>query len=289
MVLCTSTNEAYALGATIALTSALRRVPAQQAPTRVYVLDGGMRSRTWKRLSQSLVLTGRPHELVRLLPSMEQFADFPKDWGASVMTYARLALPALIGERHVLYVDADMIVQADPTTAWETDLQGHIIGAVRDPIIQRMGNEGLPIEQLRLPPDAPYFQAGFLKIDLLRWRAENISDQVSSYLRDWSGHARHWDQSALNVVLLGKWQEIATEWNTPAWLAEHEQGGRMLHNAALHFVGPNKPWIHGCHTGAAAERFFAEVDRTAWRGWRPTRWRYALKWAKYQTGRMFRH
>ena len=64
----------------------------------------------------------RSCELIRLRPDMGSYAGLPQDWGNSVMTYARLALPQMITEPRVLYVDADLLVQADWESLWEMDL-----------------------------------------------------------------------------------------------------------------------------------------------------------------------
>jgi lipopolysaccharide biosynthesis glycosyltransferase len=250
----------------------------------VYVLDGGLRERSWARLGRSLAATGRAHELVRLRPAMARFTGLPQDWGSSVMTYARLALPELVDEQRLIYIDADMIVQADVSPLAELDLQGAVVAAAPDVITGTLGNEGLPVQELGLPPDDPYLQAGFLVIDLPRWRTEKVSERVLAYLRDWPRHARYWDQSALNVVLHRRWQALPANWNMPAWWAEAGQGGCHLDGEILHFVGPHKPWLLGHDQGGAADRFFAEVRRTAWGNWRPNRLGFALKMLKYRLG-----
>ena len=285
VVLCTACNETYALGGTVALCSALRRIDPAVGNVRVYVLDGGIKPTTWDRLARSLTLTGRAHTLIHLQPAMARFAGLPQDWGNSVMTYARLALPELVDEQRLIYIDADMVIQADVSPLAALDLEGAIVAAAPDVITGTLGNEGLPVKELNLPPDDPYLQAGFLVIDLPKWRDAKVSEGVLDYLRTWPKHAKFWDQSALNVVLHRHWHRLADGWNMPAWWAEAGKGGLNLDGAVLHFVGPNKPWLLGMHQGGGASRFYAEVDRTAWRGWRPTRWRQAYKWLRYQAGR----
>ncbi len=288
IVLCTACNETYALGGTVALTSALRHLPAGGAPVRVYVLDGGMRPRTWARLARSLVTTGRKHDLVRLKPEMGRFAGLPQDWGSSVMTYARLALPELVDEQRLIYLDADMVVQADLTPLAHLHLGDAMVAAAPDVVTRTLGNEGLPVRELGLPPDDPYLQAGFLIIDLPRWRQEKVSERVLAYLHAWPKHARYWDQSALNVVLHRRWLALPANWNMPAWWADEGRGGCHLDGELLHFVGPHKPWLLGHDQGGSAGRFFAEVRRTAWGNWRPNRLRQALKYAKYRLSQLFR-
>ena len=287
-VLCTACNETYALGGTVALTSALRHLPADGAPVRVYVLDGGIRPGTWSRLARSLQATGRAHQLIRLKPEMGRFDGLPQDWGASVMTYARLALPELVEETRLIYLDADLVVQADLTPLVQLPLGDAIVAAAPDIITGTLGGEGLPVRELGLPPDDPYLQAGFLVIDLPRWRREKVSERVLAYLKAWPNHARFWDQSALNVVLHRRWLALPAHWNMPAWWADAGRGQCHLDGAILHFVGPHKPWLLGHDRSGSAGRFFAEVRRTDWGNWRPSRLRFALKFVKYRLSQLLR-
>lgn len=287
-IFCTATNETYVLGATVVLCSALRRLSVSEKPIPVYVLDGGVKPRSWARLERSLARTGRQCRLVRLRPEMARFQGLPKDWGSSVMTYARLALPELMNESRVIYLDADMVVQADLTPLAELDLGTNIVAAAPEPAIRTLGEGGLPCADIGLSPDAPYFQAGFLVINLSAWRSERVSEGVLSYLRKWPQHAPHWDQSALNAILPGRWHTLSPGYNTSAWHAQDGVGGSSLQAPVLHFVGPNKPWLFGHDRGPAADVFYDEVKRTAWGRWRPTAYRQALKQLRYRLGMLLR-
>ncbi|HEY5752835.1 MAG TPA: glycosyltransferase family 8 protein [Chthoniobacterales bacterium] len=280
--LCTACNETYALGAAVAICSALRRIPETSPEATIYVLDGGMRKRTWKKLSASILRIGRRCQLVRLKPEMARFAGLPQDWGSSVMTYARLALPELVDEERLIYLDADLVVQTDVTKLATLDLEGNVVAAARDVITETLGNENLPMDEFNLRADAAYLQAGLLVIDLPRWRRENVSERVLKYLRTWPDNAQFWDQSALNVILYGRWKALPDTWNMPAWWAEQNKQPCHLNGEVLHFVGPNKPWLLGYHQGAAANRFFEEVRTTNWGTWKPNRLRFAAKWCRYR-------
>lgn len=288
VVLCTACNHTYALGGCVAVCSALLslKAEAREAGAVVYVLDGGLKPDDWSRFERSVAACGASHRLVRLLPKMAAFAGLPQDWGSSVMTYARLALPELVEEDRLLYIDADMVVQRDLSPFMDLDLEGCIVAASRDVVTERIGAEHLPVEKYALDPEAPYFQAGFLVIDLPAWKRHSVSGEVLRYLRENPGYAKYWDQSALNVVLHRRWKQLEDTWNSPAWWADMGRAGCSLDDAILHFVGPHKPWLRGHHRSGSAKRFFSMVDRTAWRGWRPTFLRQLLKQARYEAGKL---
>jgi lipopolysaccharide biosynthesis glycosyltransferase len=284
VALCSASNQTYVQGVAAALASAVLNAPCG-AHCRVYLLDGGIRDGSWRKLERTLAALGRSCELIRLRPNMESFAGLPQDWGASVMTYARLALPQMVKEERILYVDADMVVQADWTALWEMELGEDLIAAAPDVITKTLSGDRLDLAKFQLDGAAPYFQAGFLLMDLKRWRESGVSEKVLTYLRENPEHCRFWDQSALNVVLYGRWKRLPDEWNTPAWWADDSsKPGYALDAPVLHFVGPNKPWNYGHHGNPSSKVFFAWLDRTAWKGWRPNGWRFALKMVKYRAG-----
>lgn len=288
LVLCSSANETYAAGLAVTLASALRRAPRDRV-CRVFVLDGGLRDATWARLERSLHRIRADAPLVRLRPEMSRFAGLPADWGASVMTYARLALPELIDEPRVLYLDSDTVVQADWSEIFDAGIGNGtaIVAAAPDIIAKTLSAEPYDFARFGLDPAAPSLQAGVMVIDLDRWRRERVSERTLIYLRENPERAKCWDQSALNVVLYGRWTALPVEWNTPGWWADLGREGCTPDAPVLHFVGPNKPWRLGFAGGAAAGRFYAELDRTEWRGWRPSRGRFVLKLLKYRLTRLF--
>lgn len=270
------------MGAAVALCSALRHIGTDGYDVVAYVLDGGLKESDWEKISKSVALAKSSTRLVRLRPEMARFDGLPKDWGSSVMTYARLALPEFVDEPRILYLDADMLVQADLSPFMTQDLKGNTIAAARDVITRTINGDHLPVEAFALNPKSDYLQAGFLVIDLARWKEERVSERVLAYLTDYPDYTRYWDQSALNATLYGRWQRLPDSWNTPAFWADENKDGTTLEDKILHFVGPDKAWLRGHHKKPSAIRFFKELDRTAWSGWRPRLWRDQLKFLKYR-------
>jgi lipopolysaccharide biosynthesis glycosyltransferase len=217
---------------------------------------------------------------------MDVFAGLPPDWGSSVMAYARLALPAMVSDPRIIYLDSDVIVQGDLSGLWDMDLGDAVIAAGLDLTAKDLSGANLPTRELGLCQSAPCLNSGVLLMDLQKWREADISGKALRYLRQWPEHASNWDQSALNVVLYGRWHLLDAEWNTPAWLADQGAHGCSLDAHVLHFVGPNKPWIYGYHMNPSAMVFYEWTDRTAWKGWRPSGLRQACKWAKYRVWKL---
>jgi lipopolysaccharide biosynthesis glycosyltransferase len=285
VAIASAANETYVLGLAVALVSTVAHAP-KDVCCKVYVLDGGIRHRSWMKLEKSLARFGSRCELIRLHPDMNCFAGLPQDWGSSVMTYARLALPNLVFEEQLFYVDADMIVQGAWDAIWDAGCGEAVVAAAPDVITRTLGGERLNLEKFNLDAAAPYLQAGLLLINLREWRNLAVSEGVLSYLRENPDHCCYWDQSALNVVLYRRWRQLPVDWNTPAWWADQGLNAASLNAPVLHFVGPHKPWIRGHHQSPSAKVFFQWLDQTPWKGWRPGGVRQACKWAKYKAWKM---
>ena len=206
------------------------------------------------------------------------------DYGASYLTYARLFLPKLLPEvGRILYIDSDLIIMESLEAVWNTYLENTPLAAAVCAHVKTIGNECLPTEELGLPPEAPYLQAGFLVIDLGAWRKMDLSKRCVDYLLRYPDRAPHWDQSALNAVIDQKWAVLPDRWNVPAGYIELEpEKYSKIKPAVLHYSGPDKPWRYGNHTWGVARPFFSVLDQTAWRGWRPSRLRAALKFWKWK-------
>jgi lipopolysaccharide biosynthesis glycosyltransferase len=134
---------------------------------------------------------------------------------------------------------------------------------------------------LRLPPNAPYFNGGLLVANIDQWRRERYAEQMLEVLRTHREHILWWDQYALNIVLCGRWRALDSRWNQnahiyafPNWRnspLDRETYVRLRRAPwIVHFCSPSKPWQYFCpHPFARA--FFRCLERTDWRGWRPER------------------
>lgn len=290
IVIATSVNARYALGGFVSLKSALAHAPASEEAIRVVVLDGGLSKRQWKRFSRELEKSPREIILERLVPDLSIFESLPRDYGNSLMAYARLALPWMLPAEidRVLYCDADVVFCRDWSPLWDLDLHQFVVAAAVCPVVQSLGREGLPIRELALPPEAPYLQSGVMVMDLPRWRTERVSEDAVDYLGRFPQQAQFWDQTALNAVLPGKWLEISEVWNTALFRYHQLTPEKKALVGVIHFSGPDKPWHFEAIDEECARLFLDQLKGTAWANWRPSRFRFYLRYLKYKVDGLFR-
>jgi len=193
-------------------------------------------------------------------------------------TYFRLFLPQVLKNyEKVLYLDADMVVCRDVAELFKTDLDGALLGAVRDPIISgsnksRMYNKRADMERLGIRNIYDYFQAGVLLIDLKKISENGLCKTMIEYA------ATHdcdlVDQDVLNLFCQGRVKFIDNKWNVdvnsiamkvvPSAPAAMWKEYRKNREKAYiyHFAGADKPWNDP--TLDKADIFWQAARKTMW-------------------------
>ena len=180
-------------------------------------------------------------------------------------TYFRLLAPQLLPNvDKAIYLDSDLIVDADVAELYDTDVTGYPLAATRDAdtIGQIEGYDATvgPYLKDELGMDDPhdYFQAGVLLMNLAELR-RTVSPREFlrlSTLRMW----RWLDQDVLNRVVNGRYVRVHMRWNyLMDW--QHLRRTHIIANAPadvraeykeaaadpaiIHFAGPdNRPWLY---------------------------------------------
>ncbi len=181
----------------------------------------------------------------------------------SHMTYARLLIDEILPPEtdRCIYVDCDMVVERDIAVAWEFPFEGHTIAATSngDAEDTRSHLVRLGLEEQR------YFNAGFVVMDLVRWRALQVSARAMVHAQAQGDRLVLYDQDALNCALQRDWVELPRDWNAGVnvseWLTDESE-------AVFHYWGATKPW-HADYAGRFQHVFLRHLDRTAYSGYRP--------------------
>jgi lipopolysaccharide biosynthesis glycosyltransferase len=188
-------------------------------------------------------------------------------------TYYRLlmgdVLPADM--QRVIYLDCDLMLCGDVAELWRFSLGDAIVAAVPDPGFTQSNVLGLP-------QDAPYFNAGVLLIDLVRWRREAIGEKALAFAACHPDRLTYNDQCALNWVLDGSWAMLNPIWNLQALtLGEIVDGEIRYYDplplivadaCILHFNAPGRPWLY-MDDHPFKPHYLSYKARTSWRGEQP--------------------
>ena len=133
-----ATDDTYAPHAAASIRSLIAH---QDAPVSVRVLACGLAPRSKQTIRQhadvestgaSIAFIDVPLDLLRFFALEPEKENWVKH--VSAATYARLYSDVFFPDLdRLLYLDADTIVLADLSELWRTDLQGRVVGAIRDP------------------------------------------------------------------------------------------------------------------------------------------------------------
>ena len=313
-VVVLAADDSFAMPLAVTVRSALDNL-ASDRKLHLYIMDGGIKNATKERLLRSWP-AGR-YSIEWLTVNATALAGLPTSGHINLVSYYRIliarVLPANL--QRVIYLDADLIVRTDLARLWDHDLTGRWCLAAQDCSAPYMDSANAlknfqecgshlgsvqPVPNFRdlgLKPDAAYFNAGVLLIDLAAWRTADLSNQSLECLEQHRQHVLWWDQYALNVVLAGRWGMLDARWNQgahafkyPTW--EQSPFDRdtyeQLRNDPyiVHFTTRAKPWMPLCQHPFRTE-FFEYLSRTDWVGWRPSRLKLVLELLKTQE-RQFR-
>lgn len=265
MDICYSTDRNYCPNLAASIASIFMHAQAKQAIT-IHILHSGSVN---EEIQTKLCTLGKLHEGAKfnfITISPEQAAQFsvpnesrPEYSYLTKEMYYRLLLSSLLSELdRALYLDCDIIVQADLTELYHSDISKHCVAAVPD-IDTLIFQKRFSLSQ--------YFNSGVLLINLARFREKNIESQL---IRCALEH-NHYDQDILNIILQGEILYLHPRWNMqyinenrPYSQLSEEEANAFAHPHIIHYISVMKPWKMNCfHPYQKA--YFDALKLTEWR------------------------
>jgi lipopolysaccharide biosynthesis glycosyltransferase len=226
-----------------------------------HVIDGGLTAADREMIQDVVGRDDRGHALRWYRPDACRVPDAPVGSAYSRETNLRLLAPELLPTEVVrlAWLDCDMVVEADLSALWTTDLGSNSLGAVADFGASCFGDiPGIAstCQQIGVDKSTPYFNAGVLLIDLARWRSESVAARAIVYLDTFHDRAKYSDQDALNAIIAGQWLALDRRWNAqmsamryfsrlsperrPAWYVQMRDD-LALRPFIIHYTD-SKPW-----------------------------------------------
>lgn len=233
----------------------------------VYVIDDGISPSSRKKLQSQVNPAMTSLYWFKTNDVIPPDVKMPVDKSAfPLTTYLRLFSPYIIpwDVKRVIYLDVDMLVLADISKLWHTDLGGNLFGAVPD-LAEIFASEWGGVQnykELGFAPDTKYFNAGMMVIDAFKWREEDITNKVIKSIHDNLSSANFPDQYGLNVTLANKWQVLDRGWNSFAVLDRKDP-------YLIHFLDI-KPIFksYNCNKDYQ-EEFYKYLRLTPWKNHKP--------------------
>ena len=264
---CLSADDNYAkyLGVTIA---SIKEKRNSEDNYDICVLDGGI-----SKLNKTKILKLAEKNFSIRFINISGFIDnldkkiFSLNAHFSIATYFRFFIPQIFVEyKKIVYIDCDLVVNADVAELYNTDLEGFALGAVRDTELlrelktdARYNKNELEYltKKLKMTKPFEYFQAGVLVLDIERLKQDNFTEKCISRLVE-IGEPLYVDQCVLNSLFDGKYKHISAEWNVlwhlPIYrpnldrelnVKSYEEYMNSRKNPkVVHYASGIKPWVN---------------------------------------------
>jgi len=268
------------------LAATVRSIVSQLSPGRgldLYLCDMGITP-----LNREKIEAAAAHPQVRLhwVEGLgEKVEHLPEAVpGVTRAAYARLFIPHVLppGIDRALYLDSDLIARRCVGELFDSPIGDFAALGVADagsPYVSSL--YGVPHwSRYGRRADDVNFNSGVLLLNLTAWREEDLTGAAVAYLTD-GRHQFLVDQEAINAVLPGRIGQLDPRWNvqTEHFQPQH-QGMLPLDEEQLvelikdpwivHFTTAVKAWSYEC-THPFRDEWFANLDQTPYRGWRPSR------------------
>ena len=286
-------DDRYALPLAVTLYSGLRRIP-DSVRVDALIFDAGITPQNRTRIERVGRLAHANLDIAWVSPDMDQFAGLRTTHWGSPASYLPLLIPQIVeGDRQVLYLDSDLLIEGNLNELWQLGAEDHRpVHAVRDYGFPTVGSalKGDAAIRLGIDGDAPYFNSGVLLIDLPAWRSAKIADRALDFARDHPDVMRFTDQDALNAVIQGDWAQLDPRWNvlvgsidlmaerlggSDAERAQHKESLTKTPNI-LHFSGQQKPWKAG-YSRLGRGKYLRTVHESGWFDSQTDYWSWRLK------------
>ena len=156
----------------------------------------------------------------------------------------------------ILYLDADIICKGDLLPLWQLDLQGRVLGAVRDwGEAKSCGRIGLK--------NGRYFNSGVLLMDLVKWRQQQLTQKLFQWLEQIGSTKILWgDQDALNGVIDGDFVELPKKYN--CIIINNTLLKADPEDVIVHYIDYIKPWHIYCLDSDEKKLYWRYVQKSLW-------------------------
>lgn len=236
----------------------------------IYLFTTGIKEETENRL-QSLCKQYRA-KLICKTYSTNELSDLPVGQWNTIM-YFKLLIPQLLPSdaNRCLFLDVDMIINADINPLYNIDLNGAIIAAAEDIPDCIKYKQYLGLDQTD-----SYINSGVIVCDLSKWRNLERKKPIIDFTKSVSKIITN-EQDVIALYFKGSIKILPIKWNMTTfyfmrkpkifkkYLSQLKEARK--HPGIIHFACPIKPWFKDCqHPYKNLYKFY--LKKTTWRDYK---------------------
>lgn len=190
---------------------------------------------------------------INYIDMQSYFANSPNKLAhATNQSYYRLMLASTVSQyKKMLYLDVDIVVNADLAELYDIDLGNNYYGGVCHPTYY-FGNWDGHCKLLNVPDLHSYINAGVLSINLEKIREDKLEPTLVEAVKN---NYPAIDQDVINSVCYGKIKHVPFKFNVLIKAVEYLKDDKITeiykynefldafkNPAIVHFANPTKPW-----------------------------------------------
>lgn len=208
----------------------------------VYVLTNGINEVNQKRI-HGLERSNLKINFYNINDKIKEYIPFLesrlRDY-YSVAIYYRMFIPTLFPQyEKAIYLDADLILMADISELYNTNVEGKLVAAVNDRLVLDVPVFAEYSEKAVGIPATEYFNSGVLVMNLKKFREDDIERKFLALLHTYNFDSVCPDQDYLNVLCRNDKILLSIGWNKmPLPDSEFKVSDLKL----IHYNSFEKPW-----------------------------------------------
>ena len=236
-------DKSYLVPLTVAVLSLMKNNRGLELS--ITVISGDINTNDFLTLKNVVCEHGMEIELMRIDDDVFNHLVISNHFQKS--NYYRLLIPRLIDNDTVLYLDCDIVVNGPIKDLLDINLGNNLISAVENPGFTRH-------TQLKMSPEARYFNSGVMLINNKKWKEDKVSERVISFVAENPDVVEFVDQCGLNAVINGNWKKIELKYNQQSVIftqkfkdflnvfSSNELDEARSNPIIIHYTGSTKPW-----------------------------------------------
>jgi len=263
VALCCNGSLLPGLHATLA---SLTRSPDQRDKVSLHLFISGSDPAGQDDLRRTVIESGGVGDLQLHEADLSDFQGLRSLHGDRTI-YLRLKLPDLLPDAPtILYLDSDLIVDADVCEMFALPLADAPLGAVvAEPVAWSLDRD--VFHQLGLNDDDRSLNSGVLLINATQWRKNGVTQQALEFARAHPTLLKSHDQTILNTLFSRTYYELPKRFNI---MLAPENQPLEVNDAIYHFMGSPKPWDP-----------FGNILHGNWRLWKNVIGQTRFRWGDF--------
>lgn len=242
------TDESYFIPMLVSIESVLNNLD-NDTFINCFIIDVGIKSKNLEFFKQYINDKNNIRaEIVNIETSL--LKDFRTKTHVSTAAFAKVYIPRLINEKKIIYLDCDLVVNANIKDLWSEFDSDIILKAVWNPFYNYDN------KYLGITDDKRTFNSGVMLLNLELMRKEDSPKKLIAFLDEYNDKTKLHDQAAFNAVFKNSWNELSIDWNyqTNMILNNHKSldipknifKKYYKNPKIIHYTGNSKPWMFRC-------------------------------------------